>query len=267
MKLEEKILIKLRETREYCYGLTGTFEDKDIRISFFDGYHSILSFYYCSLIYNNSDLYVQNMREVYNRRDILKEDLKKNLQSFRNLVNSKFLIDTWSNFELFITILCSAIFEPSRIDELCRADYSRVRKSISDICLSDLQKEKLQKQLIKRYFAHVNSNPKFNSLLTYIAHNYKIRNLKKDREFLEFYGGLRNCIHSNYIFFGNNKTYIFEDVKFTFEDNKLVNINPLKEDTLFNLSVELDKIVRCIINSITYKGLIYDPSHELLDYY
>ena len=92
------------------------------------------------------------------------------------------------------------------------------------------------------------------------------RNKNDDRKFLDFFGKLRNCIHSNYIYYGNETyTYNYLGENYLFEPNKLISHSPSQENSIFRLTQNLNEIGKSIIENISYDKEIYDPSIELIE--
>ena len=120
--------------------------------------------------------------------------------------------------------------------------------------------------LKKEYIAHSSIPRKYNALLKITKNDYLKAQKKTDREFLIFFGKLRNCIHSNYIYFGRRYLYTFDDVRFTFSNNKTILTEPARQETIFEIFKRLNQVVERIIKNIEFDDLIDDPTYDLLEF-
>nr|NQU91505.1 hypothetical protein [Bacteroidota bacterium] len=241
------------------------FGENDIRSSFLDGYFQILRTYYCAYYHLESDDILEKYFEIYQKKDIKKGDLGLHIQGHKNLLNSFLVINCWSNFELFISLFSSAVLTEDKVKELLEIDYQRKKKILKESRISEHIDNKLKK-LIKKHITHVPMINKFGKLFKMIHPYPNDRNKKNDREFLEFFGRFRNCIHSNYIFFGaEGKDFVFNDETYSFRNGKLVSHAPSDESSIFRLTINLKEIFNVIVNNINYESEIYDPSVDLIE--
>lgn len=241
------------------------FGENDIRSSFLDGYFQVLRTYYCSFFHLESNDILEKYHEIYERDNFGFADIGIHLQGHKNLLNSFLVINCWSNFELFITLFCNAVLPERHVTELLELDYQRLRKILKTNSITDETDGKLKKY-IKNHLAHTPIVNKYGKLFKLIENYPSERDKQYDREFLEFFGRLRNCIHSNYIYYGSeNKVFEFNREKFTFISGKLLNHSPSNESSIFLLTQNLKQIFFIIVNGIKYDSEIYDPSVELIN--
>jgi len=261
--LREEIQIKLRELITEINNYHDRYGENDIRSSFLDGYFQILRTFYCAYYHLASDDIMNKYYEIYNRRNFQRDNIEIHIQGHKQLLNSYLVINCWSNFELFCTVFCDAVLSNSQKNNQLEIVYNRIHEILEDIELDDVTDKKLKK-FNKRHIAHVPIIYKYGKLLKMIYEYPTNRDKKEDRKFLEFFGTLRNCIHSNYIYYGaENRSYTYNGVTYTFNTGQLVNQNPSFERSIYSLTKNLKDICTVIIENIDYEDEIYDPSVEL----
>lgn len=240
------------------------FGENDIRPAFLDGYFQILRTYYCAHFQLDSDDILTKYREIYPDANLKREDISaRHLQGHKNLLNSFLIINCWSNFELFVTLFSQKVLPQNEIDDLLNGDYNNLKKILNGYKLDNNTEEKLKK-MVRHNLAHVPMPSKYGKLLKMIAKYPGTRNVKEDREFLEFFGRLRNCIHSNYIFYGaEEKVYSFNGEKFTFTPDKVLSHYPAEDSSIFKLTLNIKEIFLLIVQGIPYSNEIFDPSMDL----
>jgi hypothetical protein len=256
---ELQALISLIDSYHKKYG------DNDIRSSFVDGYFQILRTFYAAYFHLDSEDILEKYHEIYPEADVKRENLTIHLQGHKNLLNSFLIINCWSNFEFFVTLFCNEVLTEIQVGSLLKVDYDRFKKLIKGIDITNTIENKLKK-LIKSHIAHTPVMYKYGKLFKLIDTYPDSRNRTDDREFLDFFGKLRNCIHSNYIYFGSNEyTYTYLKEVFTFEPQKLINQTNSQENSIFGLTQNLKNIGVAIIENIEYDNEIYDPSVGLIE--
>lgn len=262
--MRELILGELRQLRQGFPALNERFDSTDIRVSFFDGYFENLRTYFCSWFLLDTDNLISLYNDIYESPEIRREDCELHIQGHKNIFNSMFIVNTWSNFELSITLFAEKVLQEDEINKLNSIDYTRIRKYLKDIALTPEIDNKLKK-FNKQHLAHVPINNKFGKLFKLITNYPTGRDIKQDIAFLEFYGKLRNCIHSNFIYYGNNEySHTFNGIVFTFNHGELINIAPQPIDVFVKLSMELRDVFNVLIENIEYDELIFDPTHNLV---
>ncbi|PKP33281.1 MAG: hypothetical protein CVT99_02175 [Bacteroidetes bacterium HGW-Bacteroidetes-16] len=240
------------------------FGDNDIRPGFLDEYFEIVKTFFCAYYQIEENDILDKYHEIYGRNDFDKNDILGPLQGQRNILNSFLIINCWSNFELFVTLFCQAFLESKEIEELLDLDYLRVKDTLKNCTIDPKTDEKLKK-LKKDHIAHSPINNKFGKLLKKVNPYPKGRSKKYDREFLEFFGKLRNCIHSNYIYYGSHDyEFTYNNETFSFSHGKIVSQSTFTESTIFSLTLFLKEIFLVITDNNKFDKEIYDPSNELI---
>jgi hypothetical protein len=236
----------------------------DVRTCFLDGYFQMLKTYYCAYFHLETDLIIKQFNEIYERKDIVREDLEFHIQNHKNQLNSFLIVNSWSNFEYCISLFAEAVLPIPEKSSLMAYEYDSIIHRLRGISIPETQNERLLK-LIKPNLAHVPILLKYGKLFKMISTYPAARSIKNDREFLDFYGKLRNCIHSNYVFLGNeNYEYTFGAVRFAFPPGNLIQIEPLIESGIFDLTKELKNIFMAIVGNIDYQDVIFDESVNLI---
>jgi hypothetical protein len=262
--MRELLQIELRTLIEQITKYHERFGENDIRSSYLDGYFQILRTYYCAYFHLDSDDILLKYYEIYQRDNFTKDDLVIHLIGHKNLLNSFLVINCWSNFELFIALFCNSVLSESNINELLELDYNRIKKIVSKYSIDEETDNKLRK-FIKNHIAHAPIVNKYGKLLKKISPYPSSRDRQNDREFLEFFGRLRNCIHSNYIYYGaNDEDFTFNGEKYSFRHGKLLSHSPYGDDSIFKLTQNLKAIFQVIVDNLEYDKEIYDPSIELI---
>ncbi len=265
--MKEEIVNELQKLIPQINGYYERFGKSDVRASFLDGHFQIIRTYYCSYYHLESDDILLKYREIYPDKEINHDTIDMSIQGHKNLLNSFLILNSWSNFELGITLMANSILDERKRVGLLSIDYARIMKIFSKILiridLSETIRNKLSK-FNKFHLSHVPMTNKYGNLLKLISNYPDGRSKKLDRKFLEFYGRLRNCVHSNYIYYGRNSfEYRFEDVLFRFTNGELLSQDPIEEDTIFNMSSQLKDIFTIFAENIDYPHEIHDPSHEI----
>lgn len=262
--MKKKLQGELRLILKQLSLFNAKYGEDDIRTCFLDGYFQTLKTYYCSYFHLETAVFIAQVNEIYICEDIIKEDLAIHIQIHRNQLNSFLIINTWSNFEYCLSLFAEAVLSVSVKSELVAFEYNDIIHRLRGIDIPETQNERLLK-LKRTNLAHVPMPLKYGKLFKMISSYPEQRSIKDDREFLDFYGKLRNCIHSNYIFFGNeNYEYTFGGVRFTFTPGKLINTEPLFESSIFDLTKELKYVFMAIIGNIDCQDVIFDESVNLI---
>jgi hypothetical protein len=236
----------------------------DIRTGFLDGHFSMLRGYYCAYFQIDSQDILLRYHEIYKKTDFTMADIAHQRQGHKNILNSFLIIQSWSNFELFITLFAEAVLSEEKKKELLETEYLRIKGIIKTNPPSDSEDLKLKK-LTKHHLAHASMPHKYGSLLKLIADYPNDRNKENDRRFLEFYGRLRNCIHSNYIYFGRESSEdVFNGDTFKFTSGELISQQPGKEDTFLMMALSLKAIALLLMEKLPFDKSIYDKSNDML---
>ncbi len=258
--MRDQILIELRLLINQISNSREKFGNNDIRSSFLDGYFETLKTYFCAYFHLEEKDILEKYYEIYQRNDFCRGILSKHLHNQRNALNSLLIIFSWSNFELFITLFCKAVLSKTKIVELLEHDYRNLIKILKSYSITDKTDNKLKK-CIKKDLAHTPIINKYGKLLKIVNPYPSNRNKQADLEFLEFFGRLRNCMHSNYIYYGTTQNkFTYNDITFIFKNGKPISQNPLRESSTYELTKNLKDIVQVIMDNINHEHEIYDPS-------
>jgi hypothetical protein len=153
------------------------------------------------------------------------------------------------------------IMSEEDITKLQNSGYIRVDKLVKKMIPEEVGIVLKEKMKID-YIEHVSINLKTDQIFNLIDYTKKIQ----DKQFLLFYGRMRNSVHSNYVYYGNPDVYEFGGITYSFQPNEPIDMSPLILDddlSIFNISIELRDIFQRIINEIEYDGLILDPSYVI----
>ena len=168
----------------------------------------------------------------------------------------------WSLFELSISTFYKAVVDEKELDRQSNDVYKEVIKNVVVKEGCDL---KVKKLLLKASLHQIPIVRKYNYLLK-IAKGYS-RNIKNDKSFLEFFGKMRNTVHSNFIYYGSEYTYRFGDAEFLFKnEEQVVWSDPFQNGKLvpsvqlyLHLIGQLNEIVNEIFKCITFDTRIPYP--------
>ncbi len=263
--MREEILTEIRILINQIPEYRERFGNNDIRASFLDGYFQTIRTFFCSYYHLETEDIMTKYQEIYQRNDFNRSSIDLYIRGHKNILNSFLIINSWSNFELCITLFVDAVLPIDKKNELLAIDYNRLHKIFKDIDISEDIDQKLRKY-IKFHLVHVPINNKYGKLFKLIKQYPKNRDKKQDIKFLDFFGRLRNCIHSNYIYYGREqKEFKFSGVRYQFLSGKLVSQKPAVDISIFQLTRNLKQIFMALIENIEYGLEIYDPSIELIE--
>ena len=163
-----------------------------------------------------------------------------------------FFINFWSDFENTITLLCAAIDEKIR-NELKESNWKKIEKILkeslngfenSEQILLEISKNK--EKFTKKQF--VSFSDKINYIFKTIKLDYdKNRNIKNDKEVLNFGSKMRNTIHNNGKNKGKNIELEIKGKKIILEQNKEPYYENFKD--IFYLIDEIIDICATIIKT------------------
>lgn len=244
---------------------------EDLRPSYLDHMFSVFDLFYrqCCAVYAANIIKNKSIELTKSELSVIEVFLgsvsnNTTFQSVMNSINRALLVDSWSTFEFFLTYLCDSLFDNEVKNELLIADSKEIIKIISRYTISDTDVTKIKKRLSKPRFAHVSVNRKYEKLHSMFESNYS-GDWAEDKLFLEFYGKYRNCIHSNFIYHGNDKEYEFLGTKYWFADGKAVahdKLSNIKE--MFDLAVKLKDTCRRLFDAVQHKELLQYPASEVV---
>lgn len=181
-------------------------------------------------------------------------------RSYYNNLNRRFFTDCFSNFEVCITIFCNALVNEEEGSNLLSHSFNEVMKILKSTSIDEETERKLSKLLIKNHLTHVPFVRKLDFLFKLCKKNYSGL-IQDDREFLNFISKFRNTIHANWVYFGTDYEYFFNNgAHFIFENAKqVVWSNPYEDNgsmLLIDMSRYLNDIWRNLISGITHENLI-----------
>ena len=238
---------------------------------------------YIELTYSSLELYYRQWCSVYSAKIISKKEIdltdkeKEILEIFigavsnntafvsvRNGIHRSLLTETWSVFEFCLTYICGQVFDAETKNELLEHDFKEIGKILTRCQASEADTKKAKKLFSKGHLSHVPVNRKYNKLHSIFTDNYN-GDWEIDKEFLEFYGKYRNCMHTNYIYHGNDKEYTFLDTTYTFTNGEAVAHSKEPDITdMFKLSLLLKTTCRRLFDSIQYTDLLEYPADKVI---
>lgn len=245
------------------------FVEDDIRMDFFGMLKDTAYCYYRSyLLYevseliNNGQLDFGQLKENNHIKAIeaLSKNSISNLSHFNSL-NRNFLIDAWSTFEICVNTFCLGICDQKQIESLLSWKFRDIKKVLPKEKISEHELEKLSSKLVAGHLTHVPIVRKTDVLFKKVS-GYS-RDIEKDKEFLLFFGRIRNTMHSNFIYHGKSFDYQFGHALFKFEDGEMVKWSDPFESTpklYFYLVGNLKSIWKAIIEAIKFDEMIYYPN-------
>ena len=202
------------------------FQENDIRADYFKtNYTNTYHYYIDYILFFKSELLKDNLVSfhedfqgfkvhLYRLSEITISEYLK--QGHFNIINQRVFVMAWSLFELAISTFYTVVVDEDELQKQYQETFDDVLKCVD---IKEGKEDKLKKILIKRSIHHIPIIRKYNYLFK--AKQYS-RNVEDDKEFLKFFGTLRNTVHSNFIYYGNNFLFKFLDSEFLFENGKEV---------------------------------------------
>lgn len=269
MSLLDRILRDARSIEKSANSLP--YDEKDIRRTFFLKIVGCISnFYYghgmlemCRLV-KAGELRIPNTftkEELYHPNNFLSILRDPNYTGYKSSLNRYLIIDTWAAFEFSITEILSYFINDDRLQHLSLYQFHDVIKILESIPNFIIEEKILKKFERKLKLKHLPINRKTNELFKLYSGEYS-RDKKADKKFLDYFGKLRNCMHNNFIYKGNNYEYIFNGMKTMFKNNEFLWFSCTKDDIpyfILKLINELIIIFKSLIQGIIYKKIILDP--------
>lgn len=249
------------------------FEEEDIRKDYFYTSHTNVNHYYLAYMNIVNSFMIKNKHYVIDKS--LERKFGSHLDRLSNLsrdqthcdahfntINQRVFVMAWSLFELSISTFYKAIVDDKELERQNNELYKNVLKNAT---IKEGAEEKLKKLLLKTSLHEIPIGRKYNYLFK-IVRGYS-RNIKKDKEFLIFFGKMRNTIHSNFIYYGSDFTYRFGDAEFLFKNEKQVTwSDPFRDGKLipsvelyFHLIGQLNEIVHALFKYIKFDSKIPYP--------
>lgn len=176
---------------------------------------------------------------------------RKFLHNYHSILKLNLLNGCWVCFESSLDEIFKRVIPANVREKMELRYYHQVVKLLRTFEIDEELDERLRKRLRNR---HIPINDKWNAIfkLGYPDH----RDVKQDRDFLEFFSSCRNCMHNNSISF---KDAHFETKfgDFDFYEGKAINF--ITPDLIVNMVRELAEIYWALCSSVDYEGVIIDP--------
>jgi len=243
------------------------FDENDVRTAFFGLIYDVVDNYYRGVVFVELIKSIGAQKILIEKTEIINRHIENLIQiavhpdlfaSHRNNINRSILTDSWSAFELGITVLSDHALAEEVKSELLEEQYIKIIDGLKGAPIEEQILKKLKRQFIKNHLTHVSINRKCDKLFKLIEANYE-RVVDSDKLFLTFYGKYRNCLHSNYIYYGNDFSYTFEGVNFSFENRKPVRSDKMDFTYHPNLVMELGRIFKAVAVAINFDEMIPYP--------
>jgi len=238
--------------------LKKNINQKDVRAAFFEILHDIYINSYRVMSYTLSPSFYEDSKQIYfgiQKRENDDFNWKSNF-------HYGFIIKCFSTFEFCISQICKSILDNTALEKIKSKEYNEIMEILKCKDISEEVKMKFE-CFKKKYLEHVSINLKLDQIYKfYNIHKFlDVNQINKDKEFLKFFGKLRNSIHSNFVYYGNDYNYLHNGTKYTFIDGKPFKQDPLNDLSLFELSIELRKIYERLIENIEFEKEISDHSY------
>lgn len=262
---------QLQALKEFCADHAQKYPEDDVRADFFGMLWDIFDNYYKGHLavdfagsFQNKKLKVEpefgkdNAVHLANFIEI--DSIAGFKTSFLSNLNRRFIIDTWSTFELSINLVAEAVLSADTIESLLNFE---TRDILEILKKEEIKEPKTMEKLKKRFdrdgLTHVPINRKVHKILELIKDCYK-RNAGEDEKFLIFYGKFRNAMHANFIYYGKDYNYEFKGNRFQFRNGKII-LYENKFDQPTDLYIALFNEVKDIFYNIV---LCINPANPIL---
>ncbi|MEQ9229435.1 MAG: hypothetical protein RIF46_02050 [Cyclobacteriaceae bacterium] len=182
-----------------------------------------------------------------------------------NSANADFVIKTWSDFEYSINLICDFELDEKEKNEIQFKGGDEILKIIqkSDPQINQEDRDKIRKVAS---YSDFHTSPNLRKALKLLKRRKEALGEEKYqefREFVNFFSALRNCMHSNFIYFGKNREpYTFGGKVWKFENGKPIQTEPLDPDPTIEVVTKLHYIYYEIIKGMD-NTLIEDPTPEI----
>lgn len=155
--------------------------------------------------------------------------------SYENALYRRFFIDVFSNFEFFMTSICEAILSNETKEKLLEWKSEDILQKLKRYELGEAHII-LYNTLKEKQLSSVPFNRRIKSLFAIVKSNYK-GDYSAGKKFLLFTQKLRNTIHSNFNYFGDDDEYYFGSAHYVFKYG-----NPIGwyDEKRSNLTLKLD---------------------------
>lgn len=236
----------------------------DVRQVFKERYFGVLKNYYYGLSMLSYILYVDENpknfpRNVRNHISYFGKlaTTEEDFQSYFRQVQRILLIDSWSCFEDALTMIVRRTLTEDEFDMLRNRQVNDLLKILKNHALFENEVHRIKKTFRDK---HIPITRKYEKLLN----KYSTEENPRLLEFLRFYGAYRNTLHSNFIYNGQNFSFIKDGYKIEFKDGEPVYDGvPVK--VYFDLAVDIWDCFFKIVDAVQFEGLIEDGYSNFSD--
>ena len=155
--------------------------------------------------------------------------------------NRHLMIDAWTAFEL-----CMDVFLRHAISEDELSSSSRPARTLTDNV---------------RRSAHSTVKTKIDALYTMVQYP-PTRQIDNDKRFLLFFAKMRNSMHNNFVYYGNDYEYDFCGTRVVFRNGEFLRFSAIQDERsyfLLELIEELAHIFEAIIRNADCSHFVIDP--------
>lgn len=183
--------------------------------------------------------------------------------NFMASVNRHLLIDSWAVFEACIADIGYAVLDKAVLENLELEKFKEVDKIITQagIAVDAGVNERLKRKL---RMAHIPIPLLFSAIIKNGGGSYT-RDRKKDMEFLCLYGRLRNSMHANFVYCGQDIEVVWRNVAFRFENGRFSWFSCREDEfpgLLIDMVEELTRIFDAMVGIVEHDELIQDPMED-----
>lgn len=242
------------------YELNSIYSEHDVRKTFFAKTANAVRVYYLgrdfefmvSKLKAEGDYPTKEIPHIENLGWIMPEKSNAEfLHCYHSILKLNLLNGSWVCFESSLDEMFKAVIPIDVIEKMELRNYHQTVRLLREFDIVEELDERLRKKLRNR---HIPINNKWNELfkLNYPVH----RDVEQDRDFLEFFGSCRNCMHNNSISF-KNAHFETKFGNFDFYEGKAIDF--VTPDLIVEVVRELAEIYWAFCCSIGYEEVIIDP--------
>jgi len=183
--------------------------------------------------------------------------------NFMASVNRHLLIDSWAVFEACNAGIGYAVLDKAVLDNLELDKFMAIHKIITQagLAVDANVNERLKRKL---RMAHIPIPRLFFAIVKGGGSSYT-RDCQKDMEFLSLYGRLRNSMHANFVYRGQDIETVWRNVAFRFENGRFPWFSCREDEfpaLLINMVEELTRIFDAMVGVVEHDELIQDPMED-----
>ena len=272
MTVFEKALIEIREIEAISKNLP--LDEKDIRKSFFLMLVESLNAFYFGYVFVHISNQIQSGRlkfigtPSYHITNIICLGRKQWHEGYLRALNRHLVIDAWSVFEIVITSIIHKLLNKEQLNRMAMYQYYEVEKILNRNS-SNIDAEVLKVLEKKLKHTHIPIPRKIDCFFKIVKDNYK-NDIISHKKFLNFFNHLRNSMHNNFIYLGNDYEYVFNKTTVTFKKGKPIWFSANEADMPFflldivkNLAFIFQSMVNAIDVNVSITDAIFDDSQFL----